>query len=162
MFFFYTECITSLSLTKVQGLLIANYPHDAATVDAVPLIVTRAKMLLDALFAGTGPSFPLIAGAFSCVDRLLFEYSHCFDAKALEALWVQLTAVIGSIDKQVRFNAAAEALHLLSNHAALWRLQVGRDPDAALAMLRAAQRHSAEALKRHADNALYAWMEQVQ
>ena len=110
-------------ILKTLGLLVAAFPHHPNTRSNAPTILDHCNRALKKNFPSKDPQMPIIAGAFSCLDRLLVHYTN--DAQSNRDLFGDLLQCIASITQVNRYGMASKALRLLRNHALLFQAHIG-------------------------------------
>ena len=74
---------------KLLGLLVHAFPHHPNTLNAIESILSVCESVLQKNFGAVGskgePELGPIAGAFSCIDRCLFNFEEKFTNN--ENLW---------------------------------------------------------------------------
>ena len=85
----YSNKTTKGETLKLLGLLVRAFPHHPATLNAIDSILSVCETVLhknfDVVSSKGEPELGPIAGAFSCIDRCLFDFEEKFTNS--ENLW---------------------------------------------------------------------------
>eukprot|EP01035_Chromulina_nebulosa_P020709 gene20709-26847_t len=150
---------------KLLGLLVRAFPHHPATLNAIDSILSVCETILhknfDVVSSKGEPELGPIAGAFSCIDRCLFDFEEKFTNS--ENLWkYALQAIKATSNAEIsRYAATNKALRLIKNHAALFQKIIGLNSKTTYDILFHCHSISKETLKKHMDDALYAVVTEI-
>lgn len=148
---------------KSLGLLVAAFPAEPATVQAVTAILALCQGVLQTNFAKgcKEVDFSAIAGAFSCLDRCLCHFEDRFSNSA--ELWrCLLQAVMAATAADTsRYAACAKAARLIAHHAELFRDLIGLNAQQSYGLVAGMCAADKKALAKHSTDALHAVLQQI-
>lgn len=158
----YTTKTTKGEILKLLGLIVEKYPNAPDTIRYIDSVLSVCDATLKKNFDSKNePELGPIAGAFSCIDRCLFEFEQKYRNNV--DLWKFLLQTIKATNQSDihRYAATNKALRLIKHHACLFQTLIGLNAKTTYDILWQCQTAAKESTKKHMDDALYGVLTEI-
>jgi hypothetical protein len=146
-------------LFKVLGLLVNAYPQDDSTTIQVVPIVEYSLWSLDQNFScGKDVEPSVIAGIFSCLDRIAYCYEGTIfsSTKAKTSVFEFLLKAVSAVKQGdiSRFAMSSKALRFLENHSSLFEGLISKNARQTYLLALECYQTKKEGISKHSEGAV--------
>jgi hypothetical protein len=152
---------------KILGMLVGSYPEADVTATKVSIIVDYALWSLDQNFKGKDKDVEpsVIAGIFSCLDRICYSFDHVVFAasKSKATVFEYLLKAVSAVTQGdiSRFAMSSKALRFLKNHSSLFQELIATHARQAYRCVYDCYKSGKEGVYKHSEDTLLKIVDEI-